>query len=131
MREPIRAEPVVADDKQHQEPEPVLTALSDDKQHQPEAQPLPLPNVPTGERSPDALRRRLPGILTRVADAHIADSKLSPLERAARDWQNAMIRQLGGRSRIFAESANAGHIRVRDLDRALDTRRLSAGSRRI
>lgn|SRR5262245_53840420 len=46
------------------------------------------------------IKKRMPSIISRAADASIPDAKLNGLELAARDWRNGLIRQLGGRDRV-------------------------------
>src|SRR5262249_32295349 len=46
------------------------------------------------------ITKKLPGILSRAADTNIAADKLLPIERAVREWQQDMIRHLGGPKHI-------------------------------
>jgi len=48
----------------------------------------------------NTLKRQLPDVLARVSDDTLARDKLAPLEVAARDWRESVIRDLGGRDTI-------------------------------
>jgi hypothetical protein len=48
----------------------------------------------------NTLKRQLPDVVARVRDDTLARDNLAPLEVAARDWREGVIRELGGRDTI-------------------------------
>lgn len=48
----------------------------------------------------NTLKRQLPDVLARVCDDTVIPDNLAPLEVAARDWREGVIRNLGGRDTI-------------------------------
>jgi hypothetical protein len=55
---------------------------------------------PTAKHGLHSLKRALPHLIERVSDPTIAETDLSPLERAARDWRESVLSDLGGRANV-------------------------------
>lgn len=70
-----------------------------------------------------AVARALPHLMERVRDPAIADGTLSPVERAAREWRQAVLADLGGADAVPAtlaallDAATGSKILLDSLDR--------------